>query len=50
MIEKLPDELLSAIMDRHEIAVETPFVGYTPPEEREDATASTGGIRGLRRR
>lgn len=48
MIEKVSDDLLSAVMARHEEAQNAVIAGYQPPEEPE--TASAGGLRGLRRR
>lgn len=49
MIERVPDDLLGVVMERHEKATEMPFSPYTPPEEPEAAVAG-GGLKGLRRR
>lgn len=49
MIERVPDDLLCVVMERHEKATEMPFSPYTPPEEPE-AAATAGGLKGLRRR
>lgn len=46
MIEKVPEELLGAIMQRHDAATLAPISGYQPPEEKETG----GSIKGLRRR
>jgi hypothetical protein len=47
MLEKLSDDLLPAVMARHEAAREAVLVGYQPPEETEQPQT---GLRNLRRR
>ena len=49
MVEKVPDDQLAAIMERHEQSVAMPYVGYQPPEQG-DSTVAPGAVRGLRRR
>jgi len=48
MIERVPDDLLGVVMERHETATAMPFSAYTPPEEQPEQ-AQGGGLKGLRR-
>lgn len=46
MVEMVPDNLASIIMERHRVAAEVPFRGYEPPEAN---APQAGPGRGLRR-
>ena len=44
-LDEVPEDLLEVVMARHDEAVNAPFKGYMPPEDRSSKPAGRGGFR-----